>query len=459
LTRKLVIFNDHSWSVSQYRSKRRPVLGNATLAERCLLQEGKSGARQISLLQNDHQETWSLSRFMRRTFGTGLKDEIIEGYHFLVHNYMPGDEIFLFGAGRGGFALQCLAEMISTSGLLQIESLSNINKAYIYSHLTGAARRGLSGQALKNTFKSRMVPIRFLGCWDSIGSSGAPTRGLRSLSILWSEYLSENISSNVQSAYQALALDENNPARIPHIWTGVKSENFRRLEQVWFAGNHENITGGQRDSRLSDIAFQWLINKASEEGLEFDADKIDDFSTPNSMGCVSEPGNLDAVMKKIGFKSMLRKIGKADTHLSRSQIPGTEKIHYSVIEKDLKDTSYTPKAYDSLPPGAIGVALDRDAIHKSNRKFDRIQVNCPATLLVDHSRYNGNVIDFSEGGARIWMHLDIDVGTPIKLRSSVLMDEEHEGHVVWAKDQSVGVAFQNVLDLSKVHIPEGYTLQ
>jgi len=459
LTRKLVIFNDHSWSASQFRSKRRPVLGNATLAERCLLPEGKHDVRQISLLQNDHQENWSLSRFIKRVFGSGIREEVLEGYHFLVHHYMPGDEIYLIGAGRGAYSLQCLAEMISVAGLLQVESLNNIKKAYIYSHLTGSARRGPAGQSLKHSFKSRKVPIRFIGCWDSIGSSGAPTRGLRSLSILWSEYLSENVSSNVQSAYQALALDDTNPSRIPNIWTGVKSENFRRLEQVWFAGNHENVTGGQRDSRLSDVAFCWMMNKASEEGLEFDSDKIDDLSTPDSMGCIAETSRIDSLLQKLGSKPKLRKVGRADTHLSRNQIPGTEKIHYSVIEKDLKDSSYSPKAYDILPPGAIGVALDRDAIHKSNRKFDRVQVNCPATLLVDQSRYNGNVIDFSEGGARVWMHLNIKIGTPITLRSSVLMDQAHDGHVVWAKDQSVGVAFQEEINLSQIHIPERYTLQ
>jgi len=459
VTRKLVIFNDHSWSASQYRSKHRPVFGNATLAERCLLPHAKHGTRQISLLQNDHQENWSLLKLINQTFGTGIRDEITEAYHFLAHHYMPGDEIYLIGAGRGGHSLQCLAEMISISGLLQVESLNNLNKAYIYSHLAGAARRGPAGQSLRKSFKSRKVPIRFLGCWDSVGGGGVPTRGLRSLSALWSEYLSENVSTNVQSAYQALALDEMNPSRTPNIWTGVKSEIFKRLEQVWFAGTHENITGGQRDSRLSDVAFRWLINKASEEGLEFDPDKIDDLSTPDSMGCVAETTKLDNLTQKLGIKSQFRKVGKADTHLSRNQIPGTEKVHYSVIEKALKDTSYSPKAYDILPPGAIGIALDRDAIHKSNRKFDRVQVNCPATLLVNQSRYNGNVIDFCEGGARIWMHLEIEVGTPITLRSSVLMDEAHDGHIVWAKDQSVGVSFQQELDLSQIHIPEGYAMQ
>jgi len=459
LTRKLVVFNDHSWTSPQFRSKRRPVQGNASLAEKCLLPETADGKRQISLLQNDGTTSWSLPRRVRQNFGMGMRREILEGYYFLAHTYMPGDEIYLIGAGRGAFALQCLAQMISAAGLLHVNSLDNIKKAYIYSHLTSAAQNGPSGQALKNCFQSKDVPIHFLGCWDTVGSAGVPTRGLRNLSILWSEFLSDNISTNIQVACHALALDDNNPAFAPHIWTGLNAETTTRVEQVWFAGKHQNVTGGQRDSRLSDIAFRWLINKAITEDLHFDAQLIDDLSTPDVMGCLAETSPWDNILRRVGHGKKLRTIGMAETHLSRSQISGTEKIHYTVLEKDKKDVSYTPKAYEILPPGSISIALDEDMIHKSNRRYDRIAVNCPATLLVDQSRYNGNVLDFSEGGARIWLRLDVPVGTEVTLRSSVLTDEEHHGHVVWTKDQAVGVAFQDALDLSKIHMPEGTRLQ
>ncbi len=86
-------------------------------------------------------------------------------------------------------------------------------------------------------------------------------------------------------------------------------------------------------------------------------------------------------------------------------------------------------------------------------------MNCPATLLVDQSRYNGNVVDFSEGGARIWLHLDVPVGTTVTLRSPVLLEADYNARVVWKKDQSVGVEFNNKIDLTDIHFPEGQTLQ
>jgi hypothetical protein len=457
--RKLVVFNDHSWQRPQYRSKRRPVSGNATLAERCLLGETSSGERQISLLQNDYQNTSALKRWLNRTFGLGVRREIFEAYEFLARNYMPGDEIYLIGSGRGAFALQYAAYMISVCGLLHVESLGQLKQAYIYSRLMGTARRGPSGQKLKDSFESREVPIRFLGCWDTVGSHGVPARGLRHFSMLWGEFLSENVSPAVQNAFQAFALDETSPAFKPHIWIGVKSEQLRCLEQVWFAGKHANITGGQRDSRLSDIAFRWMLNKATEQGLHFDTQKVDDLSTPDPMGQLQEESLLDRILSKTGSKEYLRKVGRADTHLSRSQIPGTEKLHYSVLEKQKKDADYSPLAFDLLPPSSLLIALDQDSLHKSNRRHDRHPINCPATLLVDQSRYNGNVVDFSEGGARVWLHLDKPIGTQITLRSSVLSEKDYTGHIVWKKDQSIGVAFKKSVNLEQIHFPEGYTLQ
>ncbi len=457
--RKLIVFNDHSWRRPQFRSKRRPVQGNATLAAKCLREETLSGQRQISLLQNDFQTKWSPVRWLNRTLGFGLRHEVFQAYEFLAQNYIPGDEIYLIGAGRGGFALQYVAYMISVAGLIETDSLDKISNAYNYSRLTGSARRGPSGLDLRASFKSRQVPIRFIGCWDTVGSHGVPVRGLRNLSILWGEFLSENVCASAQTAFQAFALDEFNPSYKPHIWTGVKSEEIRKLEQVWFAGDHANVTGGQRDSRLSDIAFQWLLNKASEEGLSFDEQKIDDLSTPDAMGCLSEPRLSDKILQKFVRSQALRKVGRADTHLSRSQFPGTEKVHFSVLEKEKNDSDYSPRAYNALPSDSLMVALDKDTLHKSNRKHGRHLINCPATLVVEQSRYNGNVVDFSEGGARIWLHLDVPIGTTVTLRSPVLLEEDYNARVVWKKNQCLGVEFKQKIDLKDIHFPEGHTLQ
>ncbi|MBL4908185.1 MAG: DUF2235 domain-containing protein, partial [Sneathiella sp.] len=350
-------------------------------------------------------------------------------------------------------------EMISISGLLHVESIDNISKAYNYSKLTEEARHSLSGQALRDSFQSRPVRICFLGCWDAVGAKGTPIIGLQPISRLWTEYHSGKLCENIDVACQALALDETNPAFDPHIWTGIRSSNFKKLEQVWFAGSHANVTGGQRDSRLSDIAFRWLLNKASKEGLKFDAEKVEDLSTPDPMGCIAETPKLSQFTKWFSKRHYLRPVGIADTFLSREQIPGTEKIHTSIHKREQTDSSYSPLALSNLPPGTLPVCESEDVPKLSNRRYDRLQVNCPATLLVNSSRFNGNLLDYSSGGARIWMPLDLPVGTEITLRSSVLFDAEKAGRVVWVKDQSLGLKFTGETSLNDLQMPPHQTLQ
>jgi|GEM_PF-2683881 len=453
MTRKLIIFNDHSWTKAQTRSRRRAVSGNATLAHLCLDQLSETGPKQISLLQNGFNDCGVFSRSIRRMFGVGIRGEILSAYHFLAHNYMPGDEIFLIGAGRGAYSLQCLAEMISISGLLSVEYIDCISKAYTYSSLTEEARHAQSGQDLRESFDSRSVRIKFLGCWDTVGAAGAPVKGVQSLSRLWTEYHSGKVSDNVDVACQALALDERNPAYKPHIWTGTKSSNLKKLEQVWFSGKHSNVTGGQRDSGLSDIAFRWLLKEASLEGLLFDFDKIKGLTTPDPLGTIAKDTTLDALTRKIFNLSYLRPVGIADSYLTREQIPGTEKIHETVTKRERWDNKYEPLAFTMLPPGSLPICQESVNHGQSERRYERLQVNCPATLLIENNRFNGNMLDFSPAGARIWMPLDLPIGTPLTLRSSVLFENEKEGHIVWANEQAVGVEFSREISLTDLRKP------
>ena len=51
-------------------------------------------------------------------FGYGLKRTIKELYTFLVNNYEPGDQIYLFGFSRGAYTVRLLAGMILACGII-----------------------------------------------------------------------------------------------------------------------------------------------------------------------------------------------------------------------------------------------------------------------------------------------------------------------------------------------------
>ena len=48
--------------------------------------------------------------------GYGLDDKVLQSYLFLVHNYRPGDQIFLFGFSRGAYTVRVLAGLIHKVG-------------------------------------------------------------------------------------------------------------------------------------------------------------------------------------------------------------------------------------------------------------------------------------------------------------------------------------------------------
>lgn len=88
-----------------------------------------------------------------------------------------------------------------------------------------------------------------------------------------------DLDNEVRFARHAIAIDERRASfeRVP--WgTPDQSKPGTPVwfEQMWFAGDHADIGGGyaEDESRLSDIALQWMVNAASEVGLSFDPDVL-----------------------------------------------------------------------------------------------------------------------------------------------------------------------------------------
>ncbi len=83
------------------------------------------------------------------------------------------------------------------------------------------------------------------------------------------------LDDKVQYARHALSIDEARasfarvPWGIPGQWRGGDPAWF---EQLWFAGNHSDIGGSypEDESRLSDVALDWMLGAASAVGLKYD---------------------------------------------------------------------------------------------------------------------------------------------------------------------------------------------
>lgn len=83
------------------------------------------------------------------------------------------------------------------------------------------------------------------------------------------------LDERVQYARHAISIDEERASfeRVPWGIPGqYKSGKPIWFEQVWFAGNHSDIGGSyaEDESRLSDIALEWMANAAADVGLHID---------------------------------------------------------------------------------------------------------------------------------------------------------------------------------------------
>jgi uncharacterized protein (DUF2235 family) len=61
----------------------------------------------------------SLDKFTGGAFGDGLEEKFFDAYRFLIANFEPGDEIFLFGFSRGAFTARSIVGMIRKTGILE----------------------------------------------------------------------------------------------------------------------------------------------------------------------------------------------------------------------------------------------------------------------------------------------------------------------------------------------------
>jgi T6SS, Phospholipase effector Tle1-like, catalytic domain len=96
---------------------------------------------------------------------------------------------------------------------------------------------------------------------------------------LWMQFYDYDLNPNVAYARHAISIDENRKSfkRVP--WQSTKETSrdaygIQWFEQVWFAGVHSDIGGGysENESRLSDIALDWMLNWATvvPNGLKYD---------------------------------------------------------------------------------------------------------------------------------------------------------------------------------------------
>jgi uncharacterized protein (DUF2235 family) len=328
--KRLVVCCDGTWNRADQASNGRPCPTNVVkLAYRIAKRDG--GVPQIVFYDQGVGTGNKIDQLSGGAFGEGLDDNIFDAFRFLVANYEPGDEIFLFGFSRGAFTARSIAGMIRKCGVIKRTSIDQYAPAmrlYRDARTHPDNPEAVRFRAEHSCCGTDPVKIRFIGVWDTVGALGIPLRGLRWLTRRDHVFHDTELSGIVQTARHALAIDERRAPFAPTLWLEKPKPN-QTVEQVWFPGVHSDIGGGYPETQLSDIPLQWMLAEAEGAGLALDADVTAKRPlSPQPMGKLHD--------SKRGLYKLTRGIHRV------IGVGGSQRVHESAVARWDGDAQYRP---------------------------------------------------------------------------------------------------------------------
>jgi uncharacterized protein (DUF2235 family) len=330
---RLVICCDGTWNRPDQtdRGKVRP--SNVAKLALAVSPHGADGVPQ-EVYYHPGVGTGRWDRLGGGAFGRGLSQRIQHAYRYVVERFEPGDEIFLFGFSRGAYTVRSLAGLIRNCGILQRENVHRIGEAYkLYRQRDPRSDpRQLEATLFRRTY-SQETRIRCIGVWDTVGALGIPFGPLRVFNWLAGlRFHDVRLSTWVDNAFQALAIDERRRPFRPAIWQQQPDAGEQRLEQAWFSGVHRNIGGGYEDSGLSDLALRWMWDRVTSCGLALDETRLPDPIRPDAGGTLR-----DSMTLLYWFLIPMRR-----TISGTNAAPSFERVHPSVHERLKSVAAYAP---------------------------------------------------------------------------------------------------------------------
>lgn len=332
--KRLIVFCDGTWNKPDKTEAGIPIATNVVRLAEAVPRNDPGGTRQCVYygIGVGTEGTWR-DRLRGGATGRGLSNNIAEAYRFLIQEFEPGDELFFFGFSRGAFTVRSLAGLVRKCGILLPKYAPLTERAFeLYRARGNASRpRGREATLFRRTYAwSESTPIKFVGVWDTVGSLGNPLLRSR-LFTRRDRFHDLDLSSSVQHAFQALAIDEKRRHFRAALWNQQDdAPTDQVLEQMWFIGVHSNVGGGYPRRGLSDISLGWMVEKARAAGL-----------------CVGEIemeplANEDLDESRRGLYRLIpawrRPIGRSGGDLRTN-----ESLHPTVLERYRLDREYRPK--------------------------------------------------------------------------------------------------------------------
>jgi len=231
--KRLVLCCDGTWNAADQERDGVPCPTNVVKLGYRVAKRDAGGTLQVIYYDQGVGTGNVVDRMSGGAFGRGVEDNIHDAYRFLIANYEPGDEIFLFGFSRGAFTVRSIGGMIRKCGILARPFVRYYRAANeLYRNEEHPDDPGPTKfRHDYSVLRAQAIPIKLIGVWDTVGSLGIPLRGLRSLTRTKYQFHDTELSGTVQFAFHALAIDEHRAPFEPTLWA-YKPKPAQHVEQV-----------------------------------------------------------------------------------------------------------------------------------------------------------------------------------------------------------------------------------
>lgn len=331
--KRLVVCCDGTWNKPDEEKDGYPVPTNVVKLAYRIAKRGDDGVPQIVFYELGVGTGNLFDRIAGGVLGKGLSENIFDVYRFLMANYEPGDELFLFGFSRGAFTARSIAGMIRKCGILRRGAVERYSEAKALYH-NGAHPDTAEPTQFRRRYSvvpDGAIPIRFIGVWDTVGSLGIPMNGGVARRY---EFHDTELSGTVERACHALAIDEQRAPFEPTLWE-YRPKPGQQVEQVWFCGAHSDVGGGYPEDDASQIPLQWMLERAADAGLQLDEEAVRAYPIAyNPFGELHDSRTLLYALRK----PVERGIGRAKD----GKVDSTQSVHPSVLERWDRDPRYRP---------------------------------------------------------------------------------------------------------------------
>ena len=314
--------------------------------------------------------------------GNGLEDIVRGAYRQLCHRYEEGMEIYVFGFSRGAFSARSLVGYLNAAGLLRAEHCSAVQekKAWEFYRKPPRFRIPAEKRDMAKLCWPTTPKVKCLGVFDTVGARGIPLTRLRRRNAERYGFHDTSLSSIVDHAFHALALDEKRRHYVPTLWSYAFHHNNKGIEQVWFPGCHSDIGGGVSSEDLSSLPLYWMIRRIQDNhlGLVLDDKGVEKVA---AMRKESEAilGNKGLIYKVLSMPPAHREVSQTRPNesgglfvgLPRHWKPMREAVHWSVLKRINGGTGYQPPNifHDTFWPSVFedGTPTDTDIVGEDER--------------------------------------------------------------------------------------------